>query len=101
MNDTDVNFLKTGVGGEYGPHHHNNGVMENMLEIISWVATGLIIVSFLIDDILWLRAVSMLGAMLWFVYAVFTNQPSLLVLNGVLIVIQIWKILGLIKNKNK
>jgi len=72
-----------------------------MLEIISWVATGLIIVSFLIDDILWLRAVSMLGAMLWFVYAVFTNQPSLLVLNGVLIVIQIWKILGLIKNKNK
>jgi hypothetical protein len=75
--------------------------MENMLEIISWVATGLIIVSFLIDDILWLRAVSMLGAMLWFVYAVFTNQPSLLVLNGVLIVIQIWKILGLIKNKNK
>ena len=75
--------------------------MENMLEIISWVATGLIIVSFLIDDILWLRAVSMLGAMLWFVYAVFTNQPSLLVLNGVLIVIQIWKIVGLIKNKNK
>jgi len=39
--------------------------------------------------------------MLWFVYAIFTNQPSLLVLNGVLIVIQIWKILGLIKNKNK
>ena len=100
MNDTDVNFLKTGVG-RIGPHHHNKGVMENMLEIISWVATGLIIVSFLIDDILWLRAVSMLGAMLWFVYAVFTNQPSLLVLNGVLIVIQIWKILGLIKNKNK
>jgi len=77
------------------------GVMENILEVISWIATGFIIVSFLINDILWLRAVSMLGAMLWFIYAVFTNQPSLLFLNGVLIVIQIWKILGLMKNKKK
>jgi len=38
---------------------------------------------------------------LWFIYAVFTNQPSLLFLNGVLIVIQIWKIIGLVKQKNK
>ena len=75
--------------------------MENILEVISWIATGFIIVSFLINDILWLRAVSMLGAMFWFIYAVFTNQPSLLFLNGVLIVIQIWKILGLMKNKKK
>jgi len=75
--------------------------MENILEVISWIATGFIIVSFLINDILWLRAVSMLGAMLWFIYAVFTNQPSLLFLNGVIIVIQIWKILGLMKNKKK
>ena len=75
--------------------------MENILEVISWIATGFIIVSFLINDILWLRAVSMLGAMLWFIYSVFTNQPSLLFLNGVLIVIQIWKILGLMKNKKK
>lgn len=75
--------------------------MENILEVISWIATGVIIVSFLIDNIIWLRAVSMLGAMLWFIYAVFTNQPSLLFLNGVLIVIQIWKILGLMKNKKK
>ena len=75
--------------------------MENILEVISWIATGFIIVSFLINDILWLRAVSMLGAMLWFIYAVFTNQPSLLFLNDVLIVIQIWKILGLMKNKKK
>ena len=75
--------------------------MENILEVISWIATGFIIVSFLIDNIIWLRAVSMLGAMLWFIYAVFTNQPSLLFLNGVLIVIQIWKILGLMKNKKK
>ena len=73
----------------------------DILEIISWIATILIIVSFLIDDIIWLRAISMLGAMLWFIYAVFTNQPSLLFLNGVLIVIQIWKIIGLVKQKNK
>jgi len=75
--------------------------MENILEVISWIATGVIIVSFLINDILWLRAVSMVGAILWCVYAVFTNQPSLYFLNGVLIVIQIWKILGLMKNKKK
>lgn len=72
-----------------------------MLAVISWIATCFIIVSFLIDDIIWLRAASMLGAMLWFIYAVFTNQPSLLFLNGAIIVIQIWKILGLMKNKKK
>tara|TARA_B110000902_G_scaffold30049_1_gene32388 strand:- start:515 stop:760 length:246 start_codon:yes stop_codon:yes gene_type:complete len=74
--------------------------MDYTLEIISWIATCFIIVSFLIDDIIWLRAVSMLGAMLWFIYAVFTNQPSLYFLNGVIIVIHIWKIIGL-KNKKK
>jgi len=71
----------------------------SILEIISWAATLLIIVSFLIDDIIWLRGVSMLGSILWFIYAVFTNQPSLLFLNGVVISIQIWKIVGLVKQK--
>ena len=73
-----------------------------MIEVISWLATILIIVSFLIDDIFWLRLMNLFGASLWFIYSIATNQPSILVLNLVIIGIQLWKIVGLLKiNKNK
>ena len=73
-----------------------------MIEVISWLATILIIVSFLIDDIFWLRLMNLVGAWLWFIYAIVTNQPSILVLNLVIVGIQVWKIIGLLKlKKNK
>jgi len=70
-----------------------------MLEIIGWVATLMIITSFLIEDMLWLRIVSLIGSILWVTYSIMTNQLSLVVLNGTLIIIQVWKIHKLLKNK--
>jgi len=70
-----------------------------MLEIIGWVATLMIITSFLIEDMLWLRIISLIGSILWVTYSIMTNQLSLVVLNGTLIIIQVWKIHKLLKNK--
>tara|TARA_R110002153_G_C13303894_1_gene495878 strand:+ start:71 stop:307 length:237 start_codon:yes stop_codon:yes gene_type:complete len=75
--------------------------MSNIYEVLSWVATLMIIISFLIENMLWLRVVSLVGSILWVTYAIATDQLSLVVLNGTLIIIQIWKIFKLIKiNKN-
>ena len=76
-------------------------MMSNVYEVLSWVATLMIIISFLIENMLWLRVVSLVGSILWVTYAIATDQLSLVVLNGALIIIQIWKIFKLIKiNKN-
>jgi|TARA_R110002124_G_C8693682_1_gene493300 hypothetical protein len=76
-------------------------MMSNIYEVLSWVATLMIIISFLIENMLWLRVVSLVGSILWVTYAIATDQLSLVVLNGTLIIIQIWKIFKLIKiNKN-
>lgn len=76
-------------------------MMSNVYEVLSWVATLMIIISFLIENMLWLRVVSLVGSILWVTYAIATDQLSLVVLNGTLIIIQIWKIFKLIKiNKN-
>jgi len=72
-------------------------MMSNIYEVLSWVATLMIIISFLIENMLWLRVVSLVGAVLWVTYAIATDQLSLVVLNGTLIIIQIWKIFKLIK----
>ena len=71
--------------------------MGNLLEIISWVAALLVLISFLMDNMLWLRVVSLIGSLLWVSYAIPTGQTALVVLNGFLIVIHVFKIHKLLK----
>ena len=40
------------------------------LEIVGWIATFVVIGSFLIDDMLKLRSVNLVGATLWLIYGV-------------------------------
>jgi len=77
-------------------------MINETMEVISWVATLMIIISFLIENMLWLRVVSLVGSLLWVTYAIASDQQSLVVLNGTLIIIQLWKIHKLIQlNKEK
>ena len=77
-------------------------MIDETMEVISWVATLMIIISFLIENMLWLRVVSLVGSLLWVTYAIASEQQSLVVLNGTLIIIQLWKIHKLIQlNKEK
>ena len=71
----------------------------NLLEIVGWIATTFVISSFLINDMIRLRAINLIGAICWLVYGVMANAPSIIFLNVVIIVIQAFKLWGLIKKK--
>ena len=72
----------------------------NYLEIVGWVATFVVIGSFLINDMLKLRSVNLVGATLWLVYGVIAGLFSIMFLNIVVMCIQVFKIRQLLKNKN-
>jgi len=71
----------------------------NLLEVIGWIATTFVISSFLINDMLRLRAVNLIGAFCWLIYGVLAAAPSIIFLNVVIVCIQSFKLWSLIKNK--
>jgi len=68
-----------------------------MLEIVGWSATAIVIFSFLINNMLWLRTVNLVGAFLWLLYGIIDVSYSIIFLNVVIVSIQIFKIIGLLK----
>jgi hypothetical protein len=73
----------------------------NYLEVVGWIATFVVIGSFLINDILKLRSVNLVGATLWLIYGIIAGSFSIMFLNIVVMCIQVFKIRQLIKNKNE
>ena len=71
------------------------------LEIVGWIATFVVIGSFLIDDMLKLRSVNLVGATLWLIYGVIAGSFSIMFLNIVVMCIQCFKIYHLLKNKSE
>jgi hypothetical protein len=71
----------------------------NLLEIIGWIATTFIISSFLINDMVRLRSVNLIGAFCWFIYGIMAGSSSIIFLNVVIIIIQVFKLWGLIKER--
>ena len=57
------------------------------LEIFGYICTALVLVSFLMHDIKWLRAVNMAGGAISLIYAIIMNTMPVVVLNGSLILI--------------
>lgn len=62
------------------------------IEILGWVATLIIIVSFLVNDIKTLRTFSLIGAILWVIYGFVIQSSSIVFLNLVIVGIQIYKL---------
>lgn len=60
------------------------------MEIIGWIATIFIIISFLQKDMLRLRLLSLLGAFLWTAYGLLGQSWSIVFLNVVIAFIQIF-----------
>ena len=58
-----------------------------LLEIFGYVGTALVLISFLMHDIKWLRAVNMAGGTISLIYAICVNTMPVVVLNGSLILI--------------
>ena len=71
------------------------------IDLIGWSATTFVIVSFLINNMLWLRFVNLIGAILWLFYGRIDYSYSIIFLNVVIVSIQIFKIFSLIKKNNQ
>ena len=70
-----------------------------LIDTIGWIATFFVIVSFLIDNILWLRVVNLIGASLWLAYGIVDLSYSIIFLNVVIVSIQIFKIIFILSRK--
>ena len=70
------------------------------IDIIGWAAAVFVIISFLINDILWLRIVNMIGASLWLTYGIMDTSNSIIFLNVIIVSIQFYKISVILKSKN-
>ena len=70
------------------------------LNIVGWAATIFIIISFLINNMLWLRIINMVGAALWLTYGIIDTSYSIIFLNVIIVSIQFFKISLLLKDKN-
>ena len=57
------------------------------LELFGYLGTALVLLSFVMHDIKWLRAVNMAGGALSLIYAICVNTMPVVVLNGSLILI--------------
>lgn len=72
------------------------------LEIFGYFGTALVLLSFVMKDIKWLRAINMAGGLISLIYAVCVNTMPVVVLNASLITIngiQLMRILREERNK--
>ncbi len=69
------------------------------LDIVGWAATLFIIISFLINNMLWLRIINMVGAALWLTYGIIDISYSIIFLNVIIVSIQFYKISVILRTK--
>ncbi len=69
------------------------------LDIVGWIATVIIICSFLINNMLWLGIVNLVGAILWLTYGILDLSSSIIFLNVVIVSIQLFKITSILKKR--
>jgi len=51
------------------------------IDILGWVATGVIIASFLVKDMLMLRTINTVGTVLWLIYGALKQDYPVMVVN--------------------
>ena len=71
------------------------------LELFGYLGTALVLLSFLMRDIKWLRAINMAGGFISLIYALCVNTMPVVVLNASLITINAFQLAGLIINEKK
>ena len=71
------------------------------LELFGYLGTALVLLSFLLTDIKWLRLVNMSGGLISLIYAIFTNTMPVVVLNASLIIINGVQLTRIIINERK
>ena len=69
------------------------------LEIFGYFGTALVLLSFIMRDIKWLRAINMAGGLISLIYAICVNTMPVVVLNASLITINGVQLISIIKKE--
>lgn len=71
------------------------------LEIFGYFGTALVLLSFIMRDIKWLRAVNMAGGLISLIYAICVNTMPVVVLNASLITINGIQLMRIFRQERK
>lgn len=63
---------------------------QTAVEWLGWVATAVFVASYFFSRPSWLRAVQMIGALLWIVYGVLISASPVIVANGLVFSAAAW-----------
>ena len=72
-----------------------------MIEILGYVATAIIIFSFTIRNLKWLRIVNTLGCFLFTVYGLFLLNMPIIITNTAIMIINLYQISETLKKVKK
>lgn len=64
-----------------------------MVEILGIIATLFVLAAFMLNDVKQIRIVDLIGAILFVVYGILIHSLSVSLLNGVLIIIHLYKLI--------
>jgi hypothetical protein len=67
------------------------------IELLGYLATGVVLLSFLVEGDK-MRFINSIGAMLWMVWGFLLSQPPVWILNGIIVLIHIYKLRTKIKS---
>lgn len=71
------------------------------IEIIGTLASIVILISFLTNNVFKIRCINIIGSIIFIIYGVLISSFSILLLNGILILIHIYYLLKEGKNRDK
>ena len=71
------------------------------LELFGYLGTALVLLSFIMHDIKWLRAINMAGGLISLIYALLVNTMPVVVLNASLICINAYQLAVIIIKERK
>ncbi len=72
-----------------------------LLEIFGYIGTAVVLLSFVMTDIRWMRAVNMIGGFISLIYALAVNNMPVVVLNASLITINGVQLMRLLRKEKE
>ena len=67
--------------------------MDNYMEIMAYIVSVIILMSFIVKDVKWLRLLNNVGCLIFLVYAFYHGRTPLILLNSGVILVNIYHLI--------
>lgn len=68
-------------------------LMDNYMEIMAYIGSVIILMSFIVKDVKWLRLLNNVGCLIFLVYAFYHGRTPLILLNSGVILVNIYHLI--------